>query len=78
MDLETFLVFEPRLRLDRVRASFASQGLMRLLGAEVVEVVREEKVQGAGRFAWIVDPEGNRVELWEPESGGSGESDTGS
>jgi hypothetical protein len=21
---------------------------------------------GAGRFAWLVDPEGNRVELWEP------------
>ena len=20
-----------------------------------------------GRFAWIVDPEGNRVELWEPK-----------
>jgi predicted enzyme related to lactoylglutathione lyase len=21
---------------------------------------------GYGRFAWIVDPEGNRVELWQP------------
>ena len=19
-----------------------------------------------GRFAWILDPEGNRIELWEP------------
>jgi predicted enzyme related to lactoylglutathione lyase len=19
-----------------------------------------------GRFAWIMDPEGNRIELWEP------------
>jgi predicted enzyme related to lactoylglutathione lyase len=19
-----------------------------------------------GRFAWIVDPEGNRIELWQP------------
>jgi len=26
-----------------------------------VEVVREEAEEGAGRFAWIVDPEGNRV-----------------
>jgi predicted enzyme related to lactoylglutathione lyase len=34
-----------------------------------VEVVREEEAQGVGRFAWIVDPEGNRVELWEPEPG---------
>jgi len=20
-----------------------------------------------GRFAWITDPEGNRIELWEPK-----------
>jgi predicted enzyme related to lactoylglutathione lyase len=36
-----------------------------------VEVVRDEEAQGVGRFAWIVDPEGNRVELWEPEPGDS-------
>ena len=23
-------------------------------------------LDGVGEFAWIVDPEGNRVELWEP------------
>ncbi len=22
-----------------------------------------------GKFAWIVDPEGNKIELWEPKSG---------
>jgi glyoxylase I family protein len=22
---------------------------------------------GAGRFAWVIDPEGNKVQLWEPE-----------
>jgi len=22
-----------------------------------------------GRFAWIMDPEGNRIELWEPPKG---------
>jgi catechol 2,3-dioxygenase-like lactoylglutathione lyase family enzyme len=22
-----------------------------------------------GRFAWIMDPEGNRIELWEPPAG---------
>jgi catechol 2,3-dioxygenase-like lactoylglutathione lyase family enzyme len=29
-----------------------------------------EKVQDQdyGRFAWITDPEGNRIELWEPKS----------
>ena len=31
--------------------------------------VKIEKVQDAdyGRFAWIMDPEGNRLELWEPK-----------
>ena len=23
-----------------------------------------------GRFGWVIDPEGNRVELWEPPQGG--------
>ncbi len=32
------------------------------------EVLRSSFVlDGVGEFAWIVDPEGNRVELWEPE-----------
>jgi len=32
--------------------------------------VKIEKVQDAdyGRFAWITDPEGNRIELWEPKA----------
>ena len=31
--------------------------------------VTVEKVEDAdyGRFAWIMDPEGNRIELWEPK-----------
>ena len=31
--------------------------------------VKIEKVEDAdyGRFAWIEDPEGNRIELWEPK-----------
>ena len=30
--------------------------------------VKIENVQDSdyGRFAWIMDPEGNRIELWEP------------
>ena len=32
--------------------------------------VAVEKVEDYdyGRFAWITDPEGNRIELWEPKS----------
>ena len=31
--------------------------------------VKIEKIQdfNYGRFAWIMDPEGNRIELWEPK-----------
>ncbi len=31
-----------------------------------VEVLPSREEYDYGRFAWIVDPEGNRVELWEP------------
>lgn len=36
------------------------------LRAAGVEIVSEEEEEGAGRFAFIADPEGNRVQLWEP------------
>lgn len=46
------------------------EALVEKLAAEGVEidpkgVVREEY----GKFAWILDPEGNRIELWEPPAG---------
>lgn len=35
--------------------------------AEGVEVLGEpEAMEGIGRFAWILDPAGIKVELWEP------------
>ena len=30
-----------------------------------VEIIREERDE-IGEFAWVVDPEGNRIELWQP------------
>ncbi len=35
------------------------------LRAEGVEILGREDYD-YGRFAWILDPEGNRIELWEP------------
>jgi len=35
-------------------------------GVEVLDHVEEHEF---GRFGWIVDPEGNRVELWQPSEG---------
>jgi predicted enzyme related to lactoylglutathione lyase len=39
---------------------------LRTRGADV-----DEKIEASefGRFGWVTDPEGNRVELWEPPKG---------
>jgi predicted enzyme related to lactoylglutathione lyase len=41
-------------------------GLLQQLRSEGVQV--DENVQDTeyGKFGWIMDPEGNRVELWQP------------
>lgn len=39
--------------------------LLAALRAEGVTVDKHEDSE-VGRFAWILDPEGNRIELWEP------------
>ncbi len=48
----------------RVRDLDAMLSQLRDLGAEVVE--ETQSYDGIGRFGWVLDPEGNRVELWEP------------
>jgi predicted enzyme related to lactoylglutathione lyase len=43
------------------------EGLLGRLRANGVEVAGGIEEYPYGRFAWVVDPEGNRVELWEPK-----------
>lgn len=44
--------------LDAAVAALADAG---------VPLVKDvEEMEGIGRFAWVEDPEGNRIELWEP------------
>jgi len=40
---------------------------LRSAGVEVIDALEESE---HGRFAWAVDPEGTRFELWEPPPGG--------
>jgi predicted enzyme related to lactoylglutathione lyase len=40
--------------------------LLAQLSADGVEVVDGPESHENGKFAWIMDPEGNKVELWEP------------
>jgi len=46
--------------LDRMLAQ------LRALGVSVESKVTED---ANGKFAWVVDPEGNKIELWEPKAG---------
>ena len=41
-------------------------GLLAALREEGVAVNPHREDYDYGRFAWIMDPEGNRIELWEP------------
>jgi predicted enzyme related to lactoylglutathione lyase len=41
--------------------------LLTALGNEGVEIDPKRDDYDYGRFAWIVDPEGNRIELWQPK-----------
>ncbi len=43
---------------------------LRAAGVEVEPETQDEP--GVGRFGWLRDPEGNRVELWEPDAASFG------
>ncbi len=44
-------------------------GLLSLLRAEGCNVDAKVEESEYGKFGWVMDPEGNRVELWEPPPG---------
>ncbi len=39
---------------------------LREAGAEVDDRIEESEF---GKFGWVIDPDGNRIELWEPPDG---------
>jgi catechol 2,3-dioxygenase-like lactoylglutathione lyase family enzyme len=41
-------------------------GLLEALRAEGVTIDPKREDHEYGKFAWIIDPEGNKIELWEP------------
>jgi predicted enzyme related to lactoylglutathione lyase len=48
----------------RVRDLDAMLAQLRAKGADVADETQD--MEGVGRFGWVTDPEGNRVELWQP------------
>jgi predicted enzyme related to lactoylglutathione lyase len=48
----------------RVRDLDAMLAQLRGVGADVAAETQD--YEGIGRFGWVTDPEGNRIELWQP------------
>lgn len=55
--------FMVNYRVDNVHALVAA---LRAEGCNVLEKIDESEY---GKFAWVIDPEANKVELWEPPAG---------
>ncbi|OWQ93106.1 glyoxalase [Roseateles aquatilis] len=43
--------------------------LLQALRDEGCDVLEKSDDSAYGKFGWVIDPEGNRVELWEPPAG---------
>lgn len=43
-------------------------GLLANLRAAGIEIIKGPDTDDNGTFAWIVDPDGNKVELWQPKA----------
>lgn len=52
--------FMMNFRVDNLEA------LLEVLKEEGVTIVGEMQSFDYGKFGWILDPEGNKIELWEP------------
>ena len=48
----------------RVRDLDAMLAQLRAKGADIADDPQD--MDGVGRFGWVTDPEGNRIELWQP------------
>jgi predicted enzyme related to lactoylglutathione lyase len=48
----------------RVRDLDAMLAQLRAVNADVAPETQD--MDGVGRFGWVTDPEGNRIELWQP------------
>lgn len=55
--------FMVNYRVDDVRALIA---VLREEGCQVIDKIDESEF---GKFGWVVDPDGNKIELWEPPQG---------
>jgi len=52
-------------------AGFNLDALLKNLEADGILIERRQDAD-YGRFAWVIDPEGHRIELWEPRDAADG------
>jgi len=45
------------------------EALLETLRAESCNVIDKTESSELGKFGWVIDPEGNKVELWQPPTG---------
>jgi predicted enzyme related to lactoylglutathione lyase len=57
---KTFAVNYRVADLDRLLAALKDEGC---------KVSEKSEVSDYGKFGWVLDPEGNKAELWEPSAG---------
>ncbi|MFZ4738853.1 MAG: VOC family protein [Bradymonadia bacterium] len=50
----------------RVEDLHALLAQLRIEGCDVVDKVDESEF---GKFGWVIDPDGNKIELWQPPEG---------
>jgi predicted enzyme related to lactoylglutathione lyase len=66
-DSDQFAPSQARFMINyRVDDLHALLQALRDEGCEVLEKVDDSEY---GKFGWVIDPEGNKVELWEPPAG---------
>ena len=63
------IVGEPGGRRSQFAHALVRQTLLAALRAEGCEVLEKTDDSEYGKFGWVMDPEGNKVELWQPPPG---------
>jgi predicted enzyme related to lactoylglutathione lyase len=43
--------------------------LLATLRTEGCNVIDKTETSELGKFGWVIDPDGNKIELWEPPAG---------
>ncbi len=63
--------FHPSEKPFMINYRVANLGeLIKALREEGVQIVGTTEEYPYGKFAWIMDPDGNKIELWEPKDAG--------